>query len=189
MDPLTAGTIEVKGTLENLQAAFNGESNASARYAAFAVKAREEGYRQVEKLFLAASKAEEIHAAKHAQVIRRMGGTPQARIETPQVLSTAENLRAAVQGETYERDVMYPAFITKAQQESNREALVAFKRALLAETEHARMYQAALDNLEAWRAVTMVILVCEECGFTTEDPAVKRCSACGYPREQFIEFK
>ena len=52
-----------RSTLDNLQAAFNGESNANARYLAFAKKADEEGYGQVASLFRAAARAEEIHAA------------------------------------------------------------------------------------------------------------------------------
>ena len=60
-------------TLKNLLAAFNGESNASARYAAFAVKADEEGYLKVASLFRAASRAEQIHAANHSASYREIG--------------------------------------------------------------------------------------------------------------------
>ena len=62
-------------TLENLQAAFDGESNARNKYLAFAKKAGEEGYGEVASLFRAAAKAEEIHANNHAVVIRKLGGT------------------------------------------------------------------------------------------------------------------
>src|SRR5664279_5699849 len=95
-------------TLDNLQAAFNGESNANARYLAFAKKADEEGYGKVASLFRAAARAEQVHFERHAKVIRQMGGTPLAKIETPVVQSTAQNLKAAVDGETYETTVMYP---------------------------------------------------------------------------------
>lgn len=109
--PLLASTSTV---LDNLQTAFNGESNAHARYLEFAAKADQEGYGSVASLFRAAARAEEIHAANHAVVIRRMGGTPQANIEKPAVKSTAENLAVAIQGETYERDVLYPDFLKQA---------------------------------------------------------------------------
>src|ERR1035437_3487566 len=60
-------------TLENLKAGIKGETTASAKYAAFAQKAREEGNVNVAKLFDAASKAESIHAANHRKVLEGLG--------------------------------------------------------------------------------------------------------------------
>src|SRR5664279_606623 len=75
-------------TLKNLQTAFNGESNANARYDAFAKQADKEGYGQVASLFRAAARAEAIHAANHAVVIKNLGGTPEAKVEKPDVKTT-----------------------------------------------------------------------------------------------------
>src|ERR1035441_9669706 len=80
-------------TLDNLQTAFNGESNANARYLTFAKKADEEGYGEAASLFRAAAKAEEIHASNHAAVIRQMEATPVAHIEETIAKSTRENLQ------------------------------------------------------------------------------------------------
>src|SRR5450756_995798 len=91
---LPSGAAAATTTLDNLQAGFNGESNAHSRYLAFAEKADQEGYGEVASLFRAAAKAEEVHAANHAAVIKKMGGTAQAKIETPVVKSTKENLDA-----------------------------------------------------------------------------------------------
>ena len=85
-------------TLQNLETAFNGESNAHARYLAFAEKADQEGYFQIASLFRAAAKAEGIHANNHEVEIKRLGGTAQAKIEKPDVKSTKENLRGRYQG-------------------------------------------------------------------------------------------
>ena len=63
-------------TVENLQTAFDGESNANAKYLAFAKKADEEGYLMVASLFRAAARAEEIHKNNHADVIKKMGAEP-----------------------------------------------------------------------------------------------------------------
>ena len=93
---LPNGAIAAMTTLDNLQTGFNGESNAHSRYLAFAEKADQEGYGEVASLFRAAAKAEEVHAANHAAVIKKMGGTAQAKIETPVVKSTKENLEAAI---------------------------------------------------------------------------------------------
>jgi hypothetical protein len=62
---------ESKTTLENMQAAYNGESNAHARYLAFAKPADQEGYGEVASLFRAAARAEEIHPGNHAVVIKK----------------------------------------------------------------------------------------------------------------------
>ena len=75
---LPSGAAAATTTLDNLQAGFNGESNAHSRYLAFAEKADQEGYGEVASLFRAAAKAEEVHAANHAAVIKKMGGTAQA---------------------------------------------------------------------------------------------------------------
>src|SRR5512137_2342735 len=79
-------------TLDNLQAAYNGESNAKARYEAFAAKADEEGYKSVASAFRAAARSEELHAQKHAKQIEKLGGKPTATIEKAEVGTTAQNL-------------------------------------------------------------------------------------------------
>ena len=57
-------------TSENLQAAFAGESQASRKYLYFAEKAEEEGYKQIARLFRAASDAETVHARNHLKVMQ-----------------------------------------------------------------------------------------------------------------------
>jgi rubrerythrin len=76
-------------SIEDLQTAFAGESQARNKYLAFAKKAEEEGFIQVARLFRAAAEAELVHAQNH---FRAMG----------EVKSTAENLQAAIAGENYE---------------------------------------------------------------------------------------
>jgi len=83
-------------TLDNLQAAFNGESNAHAKYAAYAEKADKEGFPGVASLFRAASKAEQVHADGHAAVIKAMGAVPKADVKVPEPKSTKENLEDAI---------------------------------------------------------------------------------------------
>ena len=60
-------------TIENLKAAYNGESTASAKYAAFAEKAKVEGFDTVAVMFLATSKSESIHAGNHLKVLEKLG--------------------------------------------------------------------------------------------------------------------
>ena len=174
-------------TLKNLQAAFHGESNANAKYTAFAKKADADGYHQVASLFRAAARAEQIHAAAHAAVIRKMGATPEASIADHAVKSTAENLKTAIAGEEYERDVMYPGFILEAEAAKNTAAVRTFVHALEAEKEHARLYALALANLEQWRTQA-TYYVCAVCGYTVEKMEFSRCPVCQHPKEKFEEI-
>ena len=90
-------------TIENLEAAFSGESQANRKYLAFAKKAEQEGFKQVAKLFRAAAAAETVHAHAHLNV---MSG----------VKATKENLKAAIEGEGFEYVKMYPEFIEQAKE-------------------------------------------------------------------------
>jgi len=114
-------------TLGNLTAAYNGEQNANARYLAFAEKANEEGYDAAASLFKAAAMAEKVHYERHAEMIMEFGGIPKAVIATPVVRSTPENLESAFKGETYEKDMMYPAFIEQAKKKVSKALLTLLK--------------------------------------------------------------
>jgi rubrerythrin len=186
MDTTKAAKPTSSKTLENLQSAFNGESNANAKYMAFAKKADDEGYGKVASLFRAAARAEEIHLKNHAKVIQALGASPAADIKAAEVKSTAENLKAAIEGETYERDNMYPEFMNEARQSGNKDALRTFNLAKMAEAEHARLYTEALANLEKWKTGSTTFFVCPTCGFTTDDAAkVEKCPIDFTPKEKF----
>ena len=173
-------------TLENLQAAFNGESNAHTRYLAFAEKANQEGYGEVGSLFKAAAKAEEVHAANHAVVIKKLGGTPEAKIETPVVGSTKENLEAAIKGETYERDTMYPQFLKQARTEGNRDAVQTLNYAKTAEAEHAKLYSKALNDLPQLKgSKSKDYFVCTVCGYTTAQIDFSKCPSCFTHKDKY----
>jgi rubrerythrin len=178
-------TGETTTTVDNLQAAFNGESNAHHRYVAFAKKADEEGYGEVASLFRAAARSEEIHASNHASVIHKLGAEPKTTKETPAVASTRENLQVAILGETYERDQMYPAFISEASASKNSEAIRTFTYALKTEAEHARLYSEALQNLDKMRGKSRTYYVCGVCGYTTENLNFLRCLVCGVTKDKY----
>ncbi len=171
-------------TLDNLMAAFNGESNAHAKYLEFAKKADQEGFAGAAALFRAAATAEETHARTHGEVIKKLGGTPKADIKLPEIKATAENLKAALAGETYERDTMYPEFIAEAKTSGNKEALRAFNFAISAEGEHAKLYSEASTNLQAWKAAK-AFYVCPVCGKTVLAVDFAKCPVCFTPGEKF----
>lgn len=182
---LLANTVSAATTLDNLVAAYSGEMNAHARYLAFARQADKEGYTQVASLFRAAARAEFIHAENHAAVIRGLGGKPEVTVASPEVKSTRENLKVAIEGESYERDTMYPQFIEQARRDRNREAIKTFNFARTAEASHAKFYQQALDNLESWRGEKKSFYVCNVCGETLTELPSEKCPSCFSPREEF----
>jgi len=161
-------------TLENLAEAFAGESQANRKYLAFAKKADEERYPQAAKLFRAAADAETVHAHNHLKV---MGG----------IKSTKENLKAAVEGETFEFKDMYPKMIEEAKEENQNEAKISFNFANKVEAVHAGLYQKYLDGLGSNEDTP--IFVCQVCGNTVEGAAQDRCSVCGNPKEMFNEIE
>ncbi len=173
-------------TLDNLMAAFNGESNANAKYLEFAKRADQEGYAGAASLFRAAARAESTHAATHAAVITKLGGTPKADIKLPAIQATAANLKAALEGESYERDKMYPEFIAEAKASGNKEALRAFNFAISAETEHAKLYADAGANLPTWKAAK-TFYVCPVCGKTVLTPVADKCPVCFTAADKFAK--
>jgi len=180
-------------TIENLKAAITGETNASAKYMAFSLKAAEEGYTNIAKMFSAASAAELVHVKNHNAALVKLGEeafTPTA--DEPTVNSTAENLQTAIDGETYESTVMYPGFIDVATTEKCKEALQTFNWANDAEKTHAKLYTQALEILKANNndeTVSAEWYVCPKCGdlFNTLE-GVKSCPLCATNPSLFLKF-
>ncbi len=165
-------------TIDNLRAAFAGESQANRKYLAFAKKADADGFRQIAKLFRAAAEAETVHAHAH---LRAMGG----------IGTTQENLDAAIAGEAYEVRDMYPAFVAEAEKEGNKAALASFRNALAVEKVHHALYTGALEAFKLGRDLKGErIWVCPVCGNTVvgaEPP--EKCPVCGVPGDKFFEAK
>ena len=178
-------------TVQNLLAAFEGESNAHAKYTAFADKADSEGLQGAASLFRAAARAEQIHAANHARVIGILGGRAEAEIQPIEVKSTLENLKAALNGEQYEIDTMYPGFLEEATERKNTAAIRTFHGALEAEKTHARLYAEAIALLiagkkDSWIGEARDFYVCPICGYTSEtEEEHERCPVCKCPWEKF----
>lgn len=172
-------------TIANLKAAIDGESGASAKYAAFAIKATEEGNYNVACLFKAASEAEAMHVKNHQVVLAKLGVTDYvANVDQFSVDSTAANLQTAILGETYESEVMYPDFIAVAQEEKCNDALVTFNYALLSEQIHALLYSSAATG-----NATNVYYLCVKCGNILADKAGEEsCIICQSPSSEFKIF-
>lgn len=189
---VTGCTQKPVKTVDNLKAAYNGESTASAKYAAFAEKAKAEGFDTVAVMFMATSKAEAIHAENHKKVLEKLG----EKIEGPQigefqVLSTAENLADGGKGESYEIETMYPGFIETAKAEKANDAVKSFTWAMDTEKKHNEFYQKALEALNAGGEKSLAVqwFVCPVCGNTYDLATVaEACDFCMTPKEKYIVF-
>lgn len=159
-------------TLNNLMAAFAGESQANRKYTAYSKKAETDGKINAAKLFKAAADAETLHALKHFEVAGKINTTP-------------ENLKDAVAGETHEYTEMYPDFLKEAEAEGNKEAIKTFTLAMKAEAVHAKLYQEALDNLDETEEIFYYL--CPVCG-NIEKSIPDKCSICGVPGTSFIKY-
>jgi rubrerythrin len=162
-------------TKENLADAFAGESQANRKYLAFSKQAEVDGFPQIAKLFRAAAHAETIHAHAH---LRAMGG----------IHKTVENLAAAIEGEGFEFQQMYPPYLQQAQDEGDKLAEISFRNALAVEEVHHDLYSQALQAVKVGGDLpARKVYVCDICGNTVYDQAPERCPVCGVPRERFSE--
>lgn len=181
--------VEQNLVLDNLIAAFQGESNAANKYKLYAEAAEKEGYLDVAVMFRATSKAEEIHAANHLKVIQQMGGNAEAKLDPVEVKTTKENLQSAIDGETYEFTNMYPEFIANAKKERAMDAIGTYNFAMEVEKGHAGIYKSAMDNLEKMKKVTYSYFVCPVCGETFQEKQSAPCPICATDNEEFIAIK
>lgn len=165
-----------KMTEENLKNALAGESQAHLRYALFSEIAVKENFPNIGRLFAAASFSEQVHAHNH---LRTLGG----------MKKTVENLEAAINGEGFEIEEMYPAYHAVATLEGEQVAATTFHAALEAEKVHHSLYKRAIDAAQKGKDLEAFPLqVCEMCGYTVEGEAPDKCPVCGAPKEKFKTF-
>jgi rubrerythrin len=179
-------------TIENLKAAFNGESTANAKYAAFAEKAKAEGLDSVALMFTAISRSEAIHASNHLKVLEKLVDSVIVPvIGKYTVLSTKENLADAIKGESYEAETMYPEFIRIAEKEKSIDGKQTFVWALNAERKHFEFFREALGSVSTGSEISLPSgwFVCPLCGNTYNNTSVTAvCDICGTTPDKFIVF-
>ena len=164
-------------TNKNLKDSFSGESQANRKYLAFANKADKEGFQQVAKLFRAAAHAETVHALNHLDVMNEIN-------------STIDNLNAAVSGETFEFNEMYPNYIQIAKTEGNKKAVWSFDVANKVEQIHAGLFSDAIKILKNGKNLPSTdYYVCGVCGNTVEGSAPEVCPICGSKKEKFKKIE
>jgi rubrerythrin len=162
----------MSSTNDNLLEAFAGESQAHQKYRAFAKKAEKEGLTNIAKLFITTAEAERIHAEGHLKALDKIG-------------STAENLQAAISGETHEFIDMYPPMVAQAEEEGHK-AKVMFKFAVKAEAVHAELYTKALEAVQNGNDLEVSEFhLCPVCGHIEFNEPPERCPICGAKKHIF----
>ena len=130
-------------TLDNLKAAFAGESQANRRYLYFAQKADIEGFNDVAAVFRSTAEGETGHAHGHLEFMEIVGDPATGK----PIGSTDNNLKAAIAGETHEYTDMYPGMARTAREEGFSEIADWFETLAKAEKSHAGRFQKALDTM------------------------------------------
>ena len=173
--------MELKGskTEANLMTAFAGESQARNKYTYFASVARKEGYEQIAAIFEETAQNEKEHAKMWFKELNGIG-------------NTAENLKAAADGENYEWTDMYAEFAKTAKEEGFDRIAFLFEEVAKIEKEHEERYLKLLENVKdgkVFEAGEVKIWKCRNCGHIvvgTKAPEV--CPVCNHPKA-FFEIK
>ena len=165
-------------TEANLMAAYSGESQARNKYTYFASKAKKEGYEQIAAIFQETADNEKEHAKMWFKLLN--GG---------EIGSTAENLKAAADGENYEWTDMYAEFAKTAKEEGFTRIAYLFEEVAKIEKEHEERYLKLLKNVKdgkVFEAGEVKIWKCRNCGHIvvgTSAPEV--CPVCSHPKAYF----
>ena len=181
----------IKGTRteKNLLKAFAGESQARNRYSFFASKAKDEGYEQIAAVFDITADQERIHAKNFFKFLE--GGDLEITAAYPagKVGTTAENLKAAAEGERCEWGTLYPDFAKIAEDEGFIDAANQFKHIAVAEKAHEERYNELLKNIDdgtVFQKKSTVVWQCRKCGYThASEKAPAKCPACRHPQSYF----
>lgn len=173
--------MELKGskTEQNLQTAFAGESQARNKYTYFASKARKEGYVQIAKIFEETADNEKEHAKLWFKLLQENG----------EIGTTAENLKAAAEGENYEWTDMYAGFAQVAEEEGFTKIAALFRGVAKIEKHHEERYLALLNNVENGLVFSRdgeMIWKCSNCGhIVIGKNAPEVCPVCAHPQAYF----
>lgn len=177
-------------TIKNLKDAITGEMTASAKYAAYSKKAKEEGFLKIATLFEATSNSEKIHANNHIAVLEQLGAKADDVQPKFEVKSTKENLNDAIAGESYEMTTMYPGFIKTSDEGKVNLASVSFNYAYKTEMKHKVMYETALSSLNNGKEGTLAseYYICPTCGNTYDTQVPGRCGISMTAKDRFIKI-
>lgn len=183
--------VDLKGsrTEKNLLAAFAGESQARTRYTFFASVAKKEGYEQISGIFEETSGNEKEHGELFFKHLK--GGMAEITASYPAGIigSTAQNLKAAAEGEKLEWGTLYPNFAAVAEEEGFKDVAQTFRMVAKVEAYHERRYLKLLTNMEqgkVFKKDSTIKWKCRNCGYVFEgSEAPEKCPVCSHLRAYF----
>ncbi len=183
--------MDVKGTKteQHLLMAFAGEAQARNRYTFFSSVARKEGFVQIADAFTETAEQEKEHAQRFFSFLKGGGLEITATYPAGVIGTTAENLKAAAEGENHEWGVLYPNFAEVARSEGFEAIAKVFDNISIAERQHERRYLGFLANVEhgtVFKKDHPVTWRCRNCGYTCEgEAAPAACPACAHPQAYY----
>jgi rubrerythrin len=181
-------------TIQNLTKAFIGECQARNRYTFYAKTARKEGYEQIAGIFLETAEHEKEHAKRLFEHIQELKKKSKKKLDeinveaaAPTIYgSTVDNLKAAISGEHYENNQMYPEFAKTAQKEGLTKIAGRLRAIAQSEKHHEERYKKLLKVVQAkavFRKNKKVWWTCRECGYIHYGKeAPKICPSCDHPQ-------
>lgn len=176
-------------TEKNLLAAFAGESQARNRYTFFASVAKKQGYEQIAAIFEETAANEKEHAELFFKHLK--GGVVEITASYPAgvIASTADNLKAAAEGEKLEWGTIYPGFAEVAKKEGFLDVARTFTMVAQVEVYHERRYNKLLENVnmgKVFKKDQPIKWKCRNCGMVIEGPeAPDKCPTCAHPQAYF----
>jgi len=182
-----------KKAKEDLKIAFNLESTNAEKYSKFAQAASREGLDTIAQLFEAYSKSENIHAVNDGKVLEHFGGDAgNPEVGNFEVKSTAENLKAAIKGEIYDMQTIYPVYIRDAEQEKIPEIARSFTWTWNGKKKHIIYLRRAQDHMNKTNQAILPYawLICPLCGNIYSLSEVKpMCDFCLTKQENFVGYR
>ncbi len=183
-------------TIKNLAKAFVGESQARNRYTMYAKIAKKEGYEEISANFALTADQEAEHAKWLMRMINELKHDNkeldeiQVEAGVPTILGTTEeNLKAAMDGEHYEHESMYPEFAKVAEEEGLKKIAVRLEAIADAEKNHEYRYRVFLFNIKdglVFKKNVKTLWQCRKCGYSNEaELAPEKCPSCGHPQAYF----
>ena len=170
----------------NLKSAYAGESQAHMRYLIFSQRAEKGDFTNVARLFEAIAYAERIHASNHYRNIRSVGDALTVSMAGFGSKTRSEDLQIGIDGETFEIEEMYPAYLDVAKMQKEYGAEVSFRFAWEAEKTHAELFKKAKTSIDEGRDPEVgPIGVCDVCGYTVEGEPPEKCPICNAKKEKF----
>ena len=188
---LIYNVMSIKGTRteQNLLKSFAGESQARSRYTFFASVAKKEGYEQISGVFMETAEQEKEHAKKFFKYLE--GGMVEITASYPAGIigTTAENLKAAAEGENEEWADLYPEFAKIADEEGFPQIANTFRQIAKVEAEHEARYRTLLARVEAGKVFERdeeIEWQSRNCGYVLKGKkAPMKCPACEHPQAYF----